>query len=202
MLKRTIKKSLSILIVFSILLVAGSTIVVNAQEEVQDKSGEATTYYLPDEIIEENFQNQIDEHLQSIISIQDRSYYSTETVETVNGKTSYGYAGGQPRDGYNFPHGGSFAWKDSSSPSVSVSVSVGGEFVNFSVGLGLASASGVGHVNVNTPGSGWFKLKVAREYQVREINIYKHHSNGTKELWEVIRPHEVTGVSFDFEETR
>ncbi|GFN37101.1 hypothetical protein [Tepidimicrobium xylanilyticum] len=199
MLKEKIKKSLSLLMVFSVLLIGLSPATVNAQKDTQN---EVITYNLPDEVIEENFKKQIDEYLQNLITLTDRSYYSTETVAIKNGMSSYGDAGGQPRDGYEFPYGGSFAWKDGSGPSLDVSVTIEKERVSFTVNLGEASTSGVAHVNVNVPGPGWYKLRTARSYQVRKVHIYKHHSDGTKELWDVITPHEVTGVSFQVVKTR
>lgn len=199
MLKGKIKKSLSLLMIFSILLVGLFPMTASAQKESQS---EVVTYNLPNEIIEKNFKKQIEEHLQGLNKLKDRSYYSSETVAIKTGMSSYGDAGGQPRDGYEFPNGGSIAWKDGSGPSLDVSVSVGGDYVSFGVSLGEASRSGVAHVNVDVPGPGWFKLRVARRYEVRKVHIYKHHTNGTKELWEVITPHEVTGVSFQTPRTR
>lgn len=165
--------------------------------------------------VESNFQKKINEVLEVLNNVavsypkhildiepMDRSYYSSEVVAIKEGQSDFGWAGGQPRDGYEFPYGGSMSWTDGTSPSLNVSVAINHELVSFSVGLGTGTLSGVSTANPNVPGPGWWKMKVARTFQVRVVNIYKHSSNGQKTLYMTMTPHEITGVRFEFVRTR
>lgn len=148
--------------------------------------------------VEKIFSDNVKKYVDNLNMLRDRSYYSSEIVgtETV---TVGGYAGNQPSGGSKFSTGGGFYWADKGGPTISASVNFGVGFqdiYSFSVSLGIATDNGTFGYFVEVPNTrDHFKLYITKTYRVQKINIYKH-SNGKKELFNVIHQKEMTAYDF------
>lgn len=171
-------KKLFITFLIMVLLVSASAnVFASDNHELQDiVLGESVV------IINEQFEIERAEQIEQIEryyeGIGERSVFVD--FRTVWGSTRRvtvaGFAGNQDARGTRFTTGGSFFHSAAGGPSASVSVSFGAPFASVSISSNLGNAAGSGFI-VNVPDRvNFFKLHVAREYEITPFRTYGIHA--------------------------
>lgn len=143
---------------------------------IQAQESEIQTYYLSQEEIEKNLQDDLENIMASLNSssvnrIPEYDSYRYEEQDSVDISAS-GWAGNTPPGGICYPDGGLFYWNPNGGPNVSVSLGASYHGVSIGISLGVQASNTTAYLCNVPAGNSFYRLWVKPTYRVVPTKVY------------------------------